>query len=298
MKLGGLCLWTLCAVCTHASATQATAKVCYAYFGWVSDLGFTYSQNLARAWVDAELLTESRYIEGVGLSSREFQVASFDDFMQDGCDIVVVGANNMMDMTLEYADLNPGIKFIGLTFCCFPERPNVAAIEIKTSETSYIAGVVAAMQSGVNTLAYVGSNYVPGSLRNINAFALGARSIRPNMSILVAHVSSWFAPRTERIITKQLILQHGVDLLVYDSDSTVVVEVAKELGKLSIAAKVDGTAVHGESNLMSRIRRWNRPLLETVSAAIGLTNWTLRKDDNAVVGFAEEAVTLGTFSSR
>mmetsp|Transcript_57727 Transcript_57727/g.137381 ORF Transcript_57727/g.137381 Transcript_57727/m.137381 type:complete len:1425 (+) Transcript_57727:75-4349(+) len=285
-----------CIFLPHCSAlTNLTA--CYAYFGYVSDLGFTYSQNLARAWVDAELQMQSRYVEGVGLSDRARQVSVMDDFISTGCDVIVVGSNVLQGIMLEYADVHPELKFICLT-CHGVERPNLATIEIMTHQPSYISGIVAALQDGVERLAYVGSNYVPGSLRNLNAFALGAFSVRPNITMLVTHVGSWYDPRTERIVAKRLIEQYGADVLAYDSDSTEVVQVAKELNRLSIAAKVDGTATHGETNLMSRVRQWNAPLLATMEAAAGVREWALHKDDNANVGFAENAVTLGTFSSR
>eukprot|EP00971_Amphidinium_carterae_P281026 5579848-Amphidinium_carterae.1 len=64
-------LWHLAVMGSVALAAEQgefmTVKACYAFYGFVNDLGFTYSQNLARAWVDAELGMQSYYIEGVGL---------------------------------------------------------------------------------------------------------------------------------------------------------------------------------------------------------------------------------------
>ena len=47
--------------------TTSSYLVCYGYFGFVSDLGWTYAHNLARAWADAELGTTSKYVQGLGL---------------------------------------------------------------------------------------------------------------------------------------------------------------------------------------------------------------------------------------
>eukprot|EP00971_Amphidinium_carterae_P300247 5965375-Amphidinium_carterae.1 len=66
------------------------------------------------------------------------------------------------------------------------------------------------------------------------------------------HTGNWYDPRTERIAGKQLMQQHHIDLVAYDSDSATLLETARELGIYSIAIKTDGTAIYGESNLMSR----------------------------------------------
>eukprot|EP00971_Amphidinium_carterae_P120768 2392605-Amphidinium_carterae.1 len=77
-------------------------------------------------------------------------------------------------------------------------------------------------------------------------------SVRPNVSLILTHTGSWYDPRTELIAGKQLVQQHHIDLVAYDSDSATLLAMARELGIYSIALKIDGTAIYGESNLMSR----------------------------------------------
>jgi len=281
-----------------AATATSSAKICYAYYGEVSDLGYTYSQNLGRAWVDAELQTESLYVEGVGFMNRTAQEDLVHTFVNDSCNVIVFGSSVFQGLAVDFATAYPHLRFICLMCRNVPDMPNLAAIDILIYQASYIAGIVAASQEGVERIGYVASSYVPGSHRDVNAFALAALSVRPDAKLYLTHVGSWFDPRTERVAGMRMFHQHGVDLLAYDSDSTSIIETAKEMGKLSIAIKVDGTAAFGESNLMSRIMQWNQPLLDTVEAAINITNWTQLRRAKEEVGFREDAVGLGTFSAR
>ena len=106
------------------------------------------------------------------------------------------------------------------------------------------------MRPGVNKIGYVGSLYAPDSIRNTNAFALGARAVNPSFVTLLQHVGSWYDPRAERIAGLRMFRLHGVDLVTYDSDSTELVKLAAEEGKISMAKKSDGTALYGDNNLL------------------------------------------------
>ncbi len=68
--------------------------------------------------------------------------------------------------------------------------------------------------------------YASDSIRNISAFALGGRSVNPQMKTYLMHVGSWFTPRNERVARPRLVEQHGVDLVNRDSDSTTLVALA------------------------------------------------------------------------
>eukprot|EP00971_Amphidinium_carterae_P349458 6491026-Amphidinium_carterae.1 len=237
----------------------------------------------------------------MGYMSRQEQDDVISSFLQvDLCLIIVTNTALFQNLAVDHAVANPGAKFICLACRFFGQyQPsNVAAIDILIHQAGYIAGAVAASQTGVERIGYVASNYVPASYVNVNSFVLGAMSVRPNISLLLIHAGSWYDPRTEAIAAKQLVQQHHIDLVAYDSDSATLLATAREFGIYSIAIKVDGTAIYGESNLMSRVFKWNTPLLATVEAAIrGGANWTYHRLAHVSEGIREDAVSLGTFST-
>jgi len=208
----------------------------------------------------------------------------------------VTGSSTLLPITLEYAKKYPSQKFACLAGDV--SLPNLAGANVRIYQGSYVAGMLAAMQPGVNKIGYVGAMYAPDSMRNVNAFALGARTVNPSSVILLQHTGSWYDPRAERIAGLRMFRLHGIDLLSYDSDSTELVKLASEEGKISMAKKSDGTALFGEDNLMSVIYVWNTIVVDLVSAAQDDAQWNARKDENMFVGFEKEAVSLGTYSSR
>jgi len=286
-------------VLTNVTCSQQS-KICYAYFGFVSDRGFTYYQNLGRAWVDAQVGTTSEYAEGVAFQARSRQDEIINGFVNSSCQVIVLGSDLMQNLAVDHAIANPNIRFVCLT-CQFvnpdDEPPNLAAVEALIYEPGFIGGIIAATQEGVQKIGYVGSDYLPAAFRNINAFALGAQFANPNVTLILTHAGSWYDPWTEQVAGKRLVIQQGIDLIAYDSDSDTLVSVAREMGIFSVAIKVDGTASYGESNLMSRMFNWNGPLQSVIEGAIGIGDWATRRAENRRVGFREDAVSIGTLST-
>jgi len=69
--------------------------VCYGFFGPVSDLGWTYVHNLARAWADETLGTMSKYKENVFWMPDSGKREVMDGFINDQCDLIVTGSVGM-----------------------------------------------------------------------------------------------------------------------------------------------------------------------------------------------------------
>merc|ERR1719362_1116638 len=92
--------------------------VCYGFMLDPSDLGWTYTQNLARVWAESKLGTTSFKVENMLFMSDAEQRAAMD-MLIDGtapsrmpCDLIIVGTDVFEDLTYEYALANPNTKFI------------------------------------------------------------------------------------------------------------------------------------------------------------------------------------------
>ncbi len=97
-------------------------------------------------------------------------------------------------------------------------------------ECQYISGIVAAHATKSGKLGFVAAKPIPQVLRNINAFTLGARSVKPDVTCQVIFTGDWSQPVKEAEATTTLINQ-GVDVITCHVDSPkVVVETAKKAG--------------------------------------------------------------------
>ena len=97
-------------------------------------------------------------------------------------------------------------------------------------EAQHVAGIVAGSMSKSGKLGFVAAKPIPQVLRNINAFALGARLANPKATLQVIFTGDWSMPVKEAESTNSLIDQ-GVDVVTCHVDSPkVVVETAERRG--------------------------------------------------------------------
>jgi basic membrane protein A and related proteins len=287
-----------------AAACLDAAKVCYPYFGYVNDYGWTFVQNVARSYVDNELGTTSEYTEGVFFLSPDWpfdptpaQEAVYETYAKD-CDIILSGSNAMDPVTKKVAAKYPHIKFIIIGHIPRPTTlTNYAFTYIRAYQGKYIGGMVAASQPGVKTLGYVGSYPGPDSYQHVNAFYLGAASVNPNIKMYNINVMSWYDLEKERIAALQLIALYDCDLLSFDSDSDEVAKVAAEEGKLSVGYKGDNAIANGNSVLVSVVFDWRQVFKQLMQSALDGT-WSSKYQSFEYVGFDGKAVSMGTFSTR
>jgi basic membrane protein A and related proteins len=90
-------------------------------------------------------------------------------------------------------------------------------------EAQYVSGVVAGHMTKSGKLGFVAAKPIPQVLRNINAFAIGARLANPKATLQVIFTGDWSMPVKEAEATNSLINQ-GVDVITchVDGPKTVV----------------------------------------------------------------------------
>src|ERR1700719_1998253 len=95
-------------------------------------------------------------------------------------------------------------------------------------EAQHVAGIVAGHTSKTGKLGFVAAKPIPQVLRNINAFALGARLANPKATLQVIFTGDWSMPVKEAEATNALIDQ-GVDAITchVDGPKTVVENAAR-----------------------------------------------------------------------
>src|SRR5690606_6029339 len=89
------------------------------------------------------------------------------------------------------------------------------------------------MTTKTNKLGFIGAKPIPQVLRNINAYALGARSVNPDATLSVIFTGDWSLPVKEAEAANSLVDQ-GVDVLTGHIDSPkVIIETAEQRGVFS-----------------------------------------------------------------
>jgi len=94
-------------------------------------------------------------------------------------------------------------------------------------QARYLTGVAAGLMTKTNKIGVVGSHPIPEIIRNINAIALGARSVNPDAEVNIVWINSWFDPPKDMDAAKAL-ADSGNDILYTTTDSPSVVALAQQ----------------------------------------------------------------------
>ena len=123
-------------------------------------------------------------------------------------------------------------------------------------EAQYISGIVAGHSTKSGKLGFVAAKPIPQVLRNINAFALGARLANPKATTQVIFTGDWSMPVKEAEATSSLIDQ-GVDVLTCHVDGPkTMVENAARRGAMVCGYHCDQSALAPKAYLTGAEWNW------------------------------------------
>jgi basic membrane protein A len=133
-------------------------------------------------------------------------------------------------------------------------------------ECQYLSGIVAAHATKSKKLGFVAAKPIPQVRRNINAFALGARSVNPAITCSVIFTGDWSMPVKEAEAASSLIDQ-GVDVLTCHVDSPkVVIETAERRGIYSCGYHTNQAVLAPKGYLTGAEWNWEKVYTDYVNA--------------------------------
>jgi basic membrane protein A len=213
--------------------------------------------------------------EAIGAAEPQFAISqtsadigpNIQAFVDQEYDIIVtVGFAGGADTTAA-AKANPDIWFVGVdqspcideegnpdsTFTCAGDAatllPNYQGINWREQQPGYLAGIVAASASENGTIGAVGGTAViPAVVNYIEGYANGARSINPDINVIVTYASgapdtaAFNDPAGGQAIAQQLLAQNeDLDVLFQVAGKTGngVLQAACDAGVWGIGVDVD-----------------------------------------------------------
>jgi len=121
--------------------------------------------------------------------SPQSRLENVNAAVNEGADIVVVLGFEFNDILAEIAPTAPDTKFLIVDQCIFKDRPaNVSCAVFREYEPSYLMGVIAAMNSKTGKVGAVSALDIPFLHRYTDGFAMGAKSINPDIKVDVRWV--------------------------------------------------------------------------------------------------------------
>ena len=237
-------------------------KVAFVYVGPVGDLGWSYAHDQGRLALEELPYVETTYSEIVAEGPDAERVIR--DYAQKGYDIVFATSFGYMDSVIAVAEEYPDTLFEHATG--YKTAENVSIYDGRGYEGWYLAGITAGHMTESNVLGYVAPYPIPEVVRNMNAFALGARSVNPDAEVRPIWIFSWFNPPAEREAA-QALLDIGADVIARESDSPEPDKLAEEAGVYAVGYNAVSPDVAPNAVLTAPIWDWGVYYKQTVEAA-------------------------------
>lgn len=148
----------------------------------------------------------------------------------DNANLIFATSFGYWEQMLKTAEKFPKVQFLHAAPTVWKEGmpTNAGSYNGYIDEAQYISGIVAGYASKTGKLGFVGAKPYPASLRNINSFTLGARSVNPKATTQVIFTGDWVLPVKEAEAVNSLADQ-GIDVVTCHVDSPkVVIETAEK----------------------------------------------------------------------
>src|SRR3954467_12851057 len=125
---------------------------------------------------------------GQAKGPAEFE-ENFRQYGAQGYDLVIGHGFEFQDAAVRVGPDFPNTIFI--TTSGNTVTANVAGIQFAFEEASYLAGILAAGMTTSGVIGAIGGTELPPVKRSFTAFAAGARSVKPGLSVIVSYVGNW-----------------------------------------------------------------------------------------------------------
>jgi basic membrane lipoprotein Med (substrate-binding protein (PBP1-ABC) superfamily) len=263
-------------------AHAAPLKVAFVYVSPVGDVGWSFSHDLGRKYLEehsnGEVVTQ--FVESVpeGRKARE----TFVKLAQENDVIFATSWGYMVSME-RVAEQYPNVKFEHATG--IRRGDNLSTYATRIYEARYLSGIVAASMSKTNRVGYVAAFPIPEVIRGLNAFTLGAQSVNPNVTVAVEWTHAWYNPTKAKKLSNKLI-NEGADVLAQHTDSPAPVEVAQRRGVYAIGYHSDMGAYGADSHLTSVVHDWGKLYQQRIKSFMNNSaevedSWTGLKDGSS-----------------
>jgi basic membrane protein A len=279
------------AATTAAEAEAEPFKVAFVYVGPIGDAGWTKRHDDGRKELEAAMgdQVETSYLESVPEGAESEAV--FDRLAREGNKVIFATSFGYMDQMLAVAAKYPDVVFMHATG--FKTADNMGTYFGAAEEARYLSGMAAGAMTTSNKLGYAAAFPIPEVLRGINAFALGAQRVNPDVTVDVVWTSTWFDPTVEKEAAQSL-LNAGADVIAQHQDTPSAGEAAQAAGAYWVGYNDDMSRFAPEAWLTAPVWDWGPIYIKTVQDVMAGT-W---KSEQYYGNMADGMVMLSPVSDK
>ncbi len=198
-----------------------------------------------------KLSAKTTHIEQV---SQTDQAEVLTDFARQGYNVVFAHGGQFDAAIEQVAPQFPQTFFVAVNGAIKGE--NIAALRIDHMQVSYVCGVVAALMTKSNQLAYIAGQKFQATQEELRGFEMGAKSVKPDVKVIPSFTGDWNDVAKAKEATLALI-STGVDVIYQwlDDASTAVIQTAEEKKVYAFGNTKDQLKIAPDAILTSAVKR-------------------------------------------
>jgi basic membrane protein A and related proteins len=247
---------------------EGDLTVGFIYVGPKDDFG--YNQAAFEGSLAVDELDGVSVLQAENVPETAESEAVMEDMIDQGATLIFATSYGHLEFAQNVAERNPEVVIVhqgGLEGEAGLD--NVGTYFGTVYEPVYTAGIAAGSVSETGQLGYVYAFPIPQTLANINAFALGAQSVNPDIEVITIATGSWCDPGIQAEAAQSL-LDQDVDVITQHQDCTkTIIEATEAAGAFSVGYHADASELAPEGWITGSEWDWTElyvDIVETVQA--------------------------------
>jgi simple sugar transport system substrate-binding protein/basic membrane protein A len=207
-------------------------------------------------------------LDAYNIPEDDTAATTMESMVAQGATVIFATSYGHLDAAKQVAAAHPDVAVVHQGGLVDPAPANLGTYFGTVFEPVYLAGIAAGAATETGRLGYVYAIPIPQTLANINAYTLGAQSVRPDVEVIAVSTTSWCDPATQANRVQSL-LAGGVDVVTQHQDCTkTIIEAAEAAGAATVGYHADASELAPEGWLTGSEWNWGPLYTEIVRTAV------------------------------
>lgn len=182
---------------------------------------------------------------------------AINELIDAGCKVIFANSFGHESYMVEAAADHPDVQFCHATGyqSATDKLDNTHNYFAKIYQARYLAGIAAGLKTTTNKLGYVAAKPYAEVISGYTAFYLGAKSVNPNVTMLVNYTNEW-SDATKEATNAQALIDQGCDVISQHSDTSAPATTAEKNGVFAVGYNDDMIPVAPKAALVSARINW------------------------------------------
>ncbi len=200
---------------------------------------------------DSQVVVKTNIGENAGCAD------AINELIEAGCQVIFANSFGHEQYMIEAAPEHPDVQFCHATGyqSATDDLDNTHNYFAQIYQARYLAGIAAGMKTETNKLGYVAAKPFAEVISGYTAFYLGAKSVNPDVTMLVNYTNEW-SDATKEATNAQALIDQGCDVISQHSDTSAPATTAQNNGVWAVGYNDDMIPVAPEAALVSARINW------------------------------------------